>query len=259
MASDRVSTKRTISIAVPAYNEVGNLENAVRSAVEAGSQLEDFEVLIVDDGSADGTTELATQLAAGDSQIRAFHHPENRGFAAAYRTALEHARMSYFTFVPGDGEVSPKSIQSILAAIGQADLVISYHATPWARPLVRRFFTWASTTEVNLLFGWRLRYYQGPTVYPTALARALPHAATGFFFATEMLVNALTAGCTFVEVGLAHQERIYGRSNALDWRNIVDAELTILRLWLAIRVRRMRSPAELLYENPVEFVERTEA
>ena len=249
---------RSLSVAIPAYNEAGNLEAAVRSAVEAARKFDDFEILIVNDGSKDNTAEVADGLTALDPHIKVFHHEVNQGFAAAYRTALAQARMRYFTFVPGDGEVRPESIRAIFGAVGQADLVVPYHATPWARPWFRRGLTWGSTMEINWLFGWRLRYYQGPTVYPTALARALPHKAKGFFFATEMLVHALSLGCSWVEIGLAHHERTYGRSKAVAWKNIADAERTILRLWWGIRIRQSKAVVAAT-EIPTDLVETIEA
>jgi glycosyltransferase involved in cell wall biosynthesis len=228
----------TLSVLVPAYNEARNLEGAVRDVVSAAARFEDFEVLIVDDGSTDGTGEVAERLAREITQVTAIHHPRNLGFAAAYRTALAQARMSHFTFVPGDHEVASESVRGIFAAVGLADLVIPFHATPWNRPPLRRLLTWICTTQLNWLFGWRLRYYQGPTVYPTALARALPATASGFFFIAELLVNALDAGYNTVEVGLIHQERAYGASKAVALSNVLNAQQTILRLWWNVRIRR---------------------
>jgi glycosyltransferase involved in cell wall biosynthesis len=231
---------RTLSVLIPAYNEFKNLAPAVEDVLATALDLDDLEVLIVDDGSTDGTGPLADDLAREYPQVRALHHQGNLGFVAAYGTALAEARMTYFTFVPGDHEVAPESVRNIFAEIGLADLVVPYHATPWRRTWFRRLLTWVCTTEVNVLFGWRMQYYQGPVVYPTALARALPREARGFFFATEMLVHALDAGYTFKEVGLTHQDRAYGRSKAVALSNIVDAERTILRLWWSIRVLRRR-------------------
>jgi glycosyltransferase involved in cell wall biosynthesis len=229
---------RTISLFIPAYNESANLEGAVRDVLSACGGFDDFEILIVNDGSTDTTGQVADQLAAELPRVRVIHHPTNRGFGAAYGTALAEARMEYFTFVPGDHEVAPESVVAILGRVGDADLVVPFHGTPWKRPLLRRALTWISTTQVNILFGWRLKYYQGPVVYPTTLARALPRTVRGFYFATEMLVHALAAGYSFVEVGLTHQERSYGRSKAVAWSNVVNAQFTILRLWLNVRVRR---------------------
>jgi hypothetical protein len=118
--------------------------------------------------------------------------------------------------------------------------VVPYHATPWKRAWYRRLLTWIAVTQLNVLFGWSLRYYQGPTVYPTALARRLPRTITGFFYVTEMLVHALDAGYTWIEVGLTHQERAYGQSKAVTWSNIVNAQRAVIVLWWNIRVRGRR-------------------
>ena len=90
---------------------------------------------------------------------------------------------------------------------------------------------------MNVLFSRNLKYFQGPAIYPTSLARVLPINTTGFFFATEMLVNALLMGYTYVEVPLTHHERTYGQSKAVKLSNIVDAQFTILRLWWNLRMR----------------------
>src|SRR5215216_5124703 len=229
---------RTLSVVVPAYNEMGNLENAVKDVVHALRTFDDYEVIIVNDGSKDGTGEVADRLAATLDHVRVIHHEQNRGFSASYQTGLADARMAYFTFVPGDHEVAAESVEEIFDAVGKADLVVPYHGTPWNRTWQRRILTWICTTQLNVLFSRNLKYFQGPAVYPTELARILPINTTGFFFATEMLVNALLMGYSFVEVPLTHHERTYGQSKAVKPANIVDAQFTILRLWWSLRIRR---------------------
>ena len=235
-------SRRTISVIVPACNEARNLEAAVDTVIEAARSFDDFEVLIVNDGSADETGEVADRLAAADSRIHVVHHESNQGFAAAYGSGLARARMQYVTFAPGDNEIASTSLAEIFDAVGKADLVVPYHGTPWKRAFYRRILTWTCVTQINAFFGWHLHYFQGPTVYPTALARVLPRTTRGFFFITEMLVYALAAGCTSVEVPLIHQERAYGRSKAVALANIVDAEKTILRLWWQIRLLGRKAP-----------------
>jgi dolichol-phosphate mannosyltransferase len=228
---------RTMSVVVPAYNEMGNLEAAVRDVVYALRIFDEYEVIIVNDGSKDGTGTVADQLAATIDGVRAIHHERNRGFSASYQTGLRHAKMAYFTFVPGDHEVALESIENIFGAVGTADLVIPYHGTPWNRTRQRRILTWICTTQLNLLFGYHLKYFQGPAVYPTELARVLPNDTVGFFFASQMLVHALRMGYSWVEVPLTHHERAYGQSKAVKPSNIVNAQATIIRLWWNVRIR----------------------
>jgi len=234
-------TPKTVTIFVPAYNEAANLEGAVADVVAASEGLGDYEIIVVDDGSTDGTAELADVLAARIPRLRVIHNPENLGLAAGYRRALAEAQMLYFTFVPGDREVSLTSIKDILGAVGSADIVVPYHANAEARARHRRLLTRASTSLINLLFGLRLRYYQGPCVYPTALARSLRTTTSGFFFLAEMLVQALYGGHSYVEVGLIHQERAYGRSKAVSVRNILRALTTVVRLWWVLRLKSVSS------------------
>lgn len=231
---------RSVSVFLPAFNEAGNLEGAVRDIVAAGAaELDDYEILIVDDGSTDGTGELADRLARELPRVRVLHQPLNLGLPAGFRRALAEARLPYVGFLPGDREVSADSVRAIFRAVGSADVVVPYHGNSRARAWHRRVLTWGSTRLMNAAFGLRLRYYQGPCVYPTGLARELPHACRGFFFLAEMLVHAVRAGHSYVEVPLIHQERAHGRSKAVSLTNIARAVRTIAGLWWSIRIRKV--------------------
>jgi dolichol-phosphate mannosyltransferase len=241
MRSTAPTRPRTLSIIVPAYNESRAIEGVVANIEAAADTLEGHEILIVDDGSTDDTGQVADDLARTHTEVRVIHHQRNRGFAAAYGSGLAQARLAYVTFLPGDNEVALGSITNIFEAVGTADVIVPFHATPWNRMWYRRFLTWVCVTEINLLFGWQVKYTQGNAVYPTELARTLPISTRHFFFITEMLVHALVAGYSFVHVPLTHQERTYGRSKAVSLTNIVNAEATMLRLWWNIRVLRRRA------------------
>jgi hypothetical protein len=111
-AGRRDETAYRVSIFLPAYNEIDNLEGAVADIGRAAPQvLGDHEILIIDDGST------------------------------------EHV-----SFLPADGEIARESIRDILAAVGRADIVAPYHQNPRARQIHRRILTWASTSLVNVLF-----------------------------------------------------------------------------------------------------------
>jgi dolichol-phosphate mannosyltransferase len=214
---------RRISVFLPAYNEEGNLERSVADIVWAAERVtSEYEILIVNDGSTDRTGELAERLGLENPRIRAVHQPRNMGIAAAYQRALDEAKLDHFSFLAADGEIARDSVRDIFAAVGRADIVVPYHQNPRARQLHRRVLTWAS---------------QGPCIYPVALARSLPKTAGGFYFLTQMLIHAIHAGSSYVEVGLTHVDRTHGRSKAVSIKNILKALRAIGQTWWAIHVR----------------------
>jgi dolichol-phosphate mannosyltransferase len=228
---------RRVSVFVPAFDDAGNLEEAVRDVVAAATaELDDHEVLIVDDGSREGTAATADALARELPTVRALHQPAGLGLAAGYRRALVEARFEHFSFVPPDGAVARDSIARIFRAVGSADLVVPYHGASRARARHRRLLTWVSALMLNHAIGVQLRSYQGPCVYPTDLARVLPKSSRGLAFLAEMLIHALGTGLTYVEVPLTREEPAHGRSKAVSPGTIVAATATIVRVWWAHRV-----------------------
>ncbi len=232
---------RSLSVMVAAFNEAESLEGAVTDVLSVLSDVAELEVIIVDDGSVDGTAEIADRLAAEHPRVRVIHHPQNRGVAAVYRTGLAAATREFFTWVGGDREIAAESVRAVVEAIGQADLVIPYHANTEARPWHRRLVTWVCTEQINVLFGWHMHYYQGPTVYPRDLALRIPVKSTGFFFASEMLIRALSLSLTWVEVPLRHQERQHGTSHAVRPIHLLNAQLSVLVLWFTLRTGLKRT------------------
>lgn len=239
-----MTTRPSVSLMVAAFNEAISLEGAVSDALAALDGVSDFEVIIVDDGSTDGTAEIADRLSAELPGIRVIHHPENRGIAAVYRTGLEAAAKEYFTWIGGDREIAAETMREVVQSIGRADLVIPYHVNPAARPWHRRMVTWLCTQQINVLFGWSLHYYQGPTVYPRELALRIPVENRGFFFASEMLIRAMAMGLSWVEVGLRHQERQHGTTHAVKPIQLLGAQFSVLVLWLLLRLGLGRTTAE---------------
>ena len=220
---------------IPALNEAGNLAgtvDATRAAI--GDRFEDHEILIFDDGSSDRTGEIADELAANDSHIRVTHNGCNMGFGYNYRKGLELARMCYVALVPGDNEINGDSISAIFALAGQADIVAPYTVNCHVRPRSRQIISHVYTRALNLLFRLDLKYYNGPAVHRTDLARSIPITTFGFAFLSEIMVRLIRSGHSYVEVGMFLQPRAYGRSNALRLRSIFSVIKTVLTLFWSV-------------------------
>lgn len=229
----------SLSVVIPARNEEGNLEACVETVLEALEGItEDYELIIVDDGSTDGTGALAERLVTKLRGVKVVHNAPALGFAAAYRHGAGLASKAYVALIPGDNEIQPSSVRAIFEAIGKADLVVPFTVNQDSRPWVRQQLSRTFTNTVNFLFGFDLRYYQGPCIYPAGVLRALRVTTGGFVFLTEMLVRALAAGFRPVEVPMYIQARRFGASSAVTTRNVATALKTVARLFWDIKVRR---------------------
>lgn len=234
---------RSLSVVITARNEVGNLRATVETVLGSIVDLfEEYELVIVNDGSNDGTGTLADEIAQENPCIRVVHHTVSQGFAASYRDGVRLARMAHVGLVTGDNEMVPKSVRAAFEAVGQGDVVVPYQANQADRPLWRRILSRSFTFTVNTLFGLRLRYFQGPCIYPTAWAQALPLTTRGFVLLTDMLVRTIKAGYTYVEVPMHIRPRRYGRSSVLSARNAATAFWTLGILFRDIYLLRRPIP-----------------
>jgi glycosyltransferase involved in cell wall biosynthesis len=228
----------TLSVIIPALNEEGNLSAAVATALEAiGDRFADYELLIFDDGSADRTGAIADELAAGNPHIRVIHNPRTMGFGYNYSRGVELARMEYVTMLPGDNEIPGAGIRTILGAVGSADIVVPYISTPAVRSGSRRMISAAFVALINLLFGLRLRYFNGPCVHRRSFLRSVPMRTHGFAYMASILVRLIRSGCSYVEVPMQLQARQHGRSKAFKPKNILSVLSTIGELLWEVRIK----------------------
>lgn len=229
----------SISVVMPAHNEFGNLNEAVRYVSESlsgRSDVKDWEIIIIDSvddsGDHDGTPELAEYLARETTRVRAIHNNSYVNLGFKYRQGLAAARFDYFMMVPGKNTLHGDSLKNLLDCLGRADIVIGYQADMSRRPLKRRLISKAFTAFMNLVFGLRLHYYNGTTVIPTKILRELNPNANDFAYMAEILVTLLKKyNLSYIEAPFyTRGRRVYGKTRATEWRNIASVVRTVLRL-----------------------------
>lgn len=220
-----------ISFIVPALNEEAVIAGTVSDLLAASQGcFKEFELILVDDGSADGTGRIMESLASAHQCISVLHNETNLGLGAAYLRGIDAARFEYVMLVCGDGSLPAPSLATIFGAIGQADIVVPYHPnlkqikTP-LRFLISRCYT----LLLNLLFGQKLHYYNGLSIHRTDLLRQIDLTSTGFAFQGEILIKLLKAGCSYVEVGVPTID-LTDNSSALNLRNLGDVINTLIML-----------------------------
>src|SRR5258706_8147818 len=143
-----------LSVFFQAYNDSGTIASMVIRTVKTAAELTpDFEVIVVDDGSADSTAEIADELARTYPQVRAVHHPTNRDYGAALQTGFRSATKDLIFYTDGDAQYDPAELSLLWAKMtAGVDLVNGYkisRSDPFHRILIGRVYHHI----VSLLFG----------------------------------------------------------------------------------------------------------
>jgi glycosyltransferase involved in cell wall biosynthesis len=234
----------SLSVLVPALNEEEHLATTVTSLVRVlGRAGHGFEVVIVNDGSTDGTARVAEALARSDRRVRVLHNERNMGLGYSYLRAVREASRSHFAYVPGDNSWPEASIAEIVRHLGEADVITSYATNPEVRVGYRRLVSRLYTRVLNLLFGFGMRYYNGLTIYPREFLLAHPATTWGFGFQAQTLLNALDDGLTVIEIGVPIDESAASKSRALTLRNVVSVLKTVCATYWTLRLAPRRPRA----------------
>jgi len=226
----------SVTFIVPALNEERVVDGVVRELwATIDPRISRYEIILVDDGSTDRTGAIMDSLAAELPNMRVVHNRPNLGLGAAYRRGLGEARLDYVMLFCGDGGLPASSLPPIIAKIGTADIVAPYMLNlDKVRTPLRQAISKTYTTLLNVLFGHRLKYYNGLAVHRRALVNRIDLTSTGFGFQAEILLKLLKMGSSVTEVGVPAAE-VSERSRAFRLKNMIDVGRTIIGLAISLR------------------------
>jgi glycosyltransferase involved in cell wall biosynthesis len=228
-----------LTVFFPAYNDSGTIASMVIRAVKVSSELTpDFEIIIVDDGSGDGTAEIADELARTYPQVRAVHHPRNRDYGAALRTGFRSATKDLIFYTDGDAQYDPMELKTLWEALTEeADLVNGFkisRADPLHRIVIGRVYHYI----VSVMFGLKLRDVDCDfRLMRRRIFDRINLEKSSGIICVEMMKKIQDAGFRVVEVPVHHYHRAFGRSQFFNVRRLFRTGRDLLRLWVALVVR----------------------
>lgn len=226
-----ISKTTSLSLFFPMYNEVQTVEPMVLEALEALENLvDDYEVIIVDDGSSDGSEKIAADLAHRYSRVRYVEHSENQGYGAALRTGLQSASKELVFYTDCDKPIALEDIGRALPLIESgADLVAGYRVDRYDTP--RRFlYSKIYNFLCRLLFHIPVRDVNFSfKLLKRELLDCVRLSAGSVFIDGELLAEAVRCGYRVVEIPVEYFPRNSGKSSF----DGLDAALYTLREMLA--------------------------
>ena len=241
-APSRVRIPGSLSLVLPAHNEEANLRHVVERALAVLPEfVDEFEVIVVDDGSRDATGQIAEALAEADPRVKVIHHPRNRGYGAALTSGFRASIGDFVMFMDADRQFDIADLALLAPFVGAFDVVAGFRMER-NDPLHRRIFGEVFNVTVRILFGVHLRDIDCAfKVFRGDLLRSLELTAPGALINTEIQAKARRQGATLEQVGVHHYPRVAGTPTGGSPRVILRAMRETVALWW--RLQSYRPPA----------------
>ncbi len=226
----------SISVFFPCYNEQDNVARTVEQALSVLEKLNaDFEVIIVDDGSADATAQIADEISSRDSRVKVVHHPTNLGYGAALKSGFSAATKELAFYTDGDGQFDINEMPPLLPMIKQYDIVSCYRLNR-QDSFIRRINGWCWTKLVCLLFGMKIRDIDCAfKLYKREIFDNIKLSSAGALIDTEILARAIRKGYCVTQKGVHHYPRTAGAQTGANLRVILRAFKELFKLRSQIR------------------------
>ena len=238
--TQRAISKPGLSVFFPAYNDSGTIASLVITALQTARALTpDFEVIVVNDGSADATPRIADELARTYPEVRVVHHERNRGYGGALQSGFKAATRDLVFYTDGDAQYDPSEMTRLWDALDDSiDLVNGYkisRSDPFHRIVIGRIYH----HTVKLLFGLRVRDVDCDfRLLRRSIFEQVSLEKTSGVICLEMMKKIQDAGFRIAEVPVHHYHRAYGRSQFFNFGRLFKTAVDVAQLWAALVVRR---------------------
>ena len=230
-----------ISVFLPSHNEEPNVERVVRGFLaELPRVADDYEVIVVNDGSTDKTGTIADRLASENSRVRVVHHEKNRGYGGAVISGIRAARQPYVVLADGDGQFDPKEVESLAAYVPEYDVVVGKRIRR-ADHLMRRINGKAWTMLVRIVLGIEISDIDcGFKLFKREFLDGMELRAHGAMISTELMARVVGRGAKIKEVGVHHLPRLAGEQSGANVKVIARAFKELFALYGELRAERHR-------------------
>ena len=222
---------RRLSLVLPAFNEEAGVRLAVAEADEALANLcDDYEILVVDDGSRDATAAVVAEEAAARPHVRLLRHGTNRGYGAALRTGFEAARFELVAFTDADCQFYLADLERLLSLTERGPIAVGWREARQDSRL-RCLLSRGYNVLTRTLLGTGVRDCDcALKVFRREALPAILPESRGFFVNVEMLTRARRLGYDVAEAGVRHRPRLRGRST-VSLRDIPRTLAALLPFW----------------------------
>lgn len=221
----------SLSVFFPCFNEQDMVVPLTEKCLAVAKSIcDDYEVIIVNDGSSDETGLRADAIAAEHSHVKVVHHPENRGYGAALQSGFAAATKEYVFYTDGDGQFDVNELERLLPLIAACDIVSAYRLNRQEGTL-RKLNAWCWGKLVCFIFHLKLKDIDCAfKLYKRAIFDTIELHSTGALIDTEILARARRRGYTITQTGVHHYPRTAGAATGANLKVILRAFIELFKL-----------------------------
>jgi len=230
----------SISTFFPAFNDGGTIPSMVISALRTLPRVtDDYEVVVVNDGSSDHTAEMLEELARVYPQVRIVTHPQNRGYGGALRSGFGSAKKDWIFYTDGDGQYDPRELVRLVDAVREDTDIVNGYKIERHDPLHRVIIGRMYHHIVRLMFGFHLRDVDCDfRLIKRQVFDAIELQSTSGTICLEMVKKMQDAGFQFAEVPVHHFHRAHGKSQFFNFPRLVRTAIQLFLLWKELRTNK---------------------
>ncbi|HEX3559953.1 MAG TPA: glycosyltransferase family 2 protein [Pyrinomonadaceae bacterium] len=231
-----MSSNSSITVFFPAFNDEGSIASLVADALEVLPGLaDDFEVLVVNDGSADATRDVLEALALASPHVRVIHHERNRGYGAALRTGFGHARKELIFYTDGDGQYDVREMAALRPLLTGAVGAVNGYKIKRSDARSRKVIGGLYNRLARFLFRLPIRDVDCDfRLMRRQAVEPLDLVSSSGVICVELVRKLHAAGCVFAEAPVNHYERRHGRSQFFTFGRVARTALDFLVLWFKL-------------------------
>jgi glycosyltransferase involved in cell wall biosynthesis len=235
----------SLSVILPAYNEEGNIEAIVGQALEVLPGLaSEWEVIVVDDGSSDGTADKASALVtAHHPRVRLLMHQVNRGYGAALRSGFAHARHDFVFYTDADRQFDIGELEFTLPMLAEHDVILGFRVYRYDSPL-RVVASWVYNRLVRIMFRVKVRDVDCAfKIFRREVLDKITVECTNFFVDTELVAKVRKWNFRVAEKGVRHYPRAAGETK-VEPSDVIRTLRVLATMWQRIHAPRRRQVEE---------------
>lgn len=240
-----MSDHYSISAFFPAYNDAGTISSMVISVLLTLRQLtDDYEVIVVNDGSQDHTPAILDELArVYPDEVRIIHHPQNRGYGGALRTGFYSATKDWIFYTDGDAQYDPRELMNLAALVSDdVDLVNGWkieRQDPLHRIIIGRIYQYT----IKHAFGPKLKDVDCDfRLMRREVFEQVELTSNSGVICVELMKKVQDAGFRLTETPVHHFHRAYGKSQFFRFRRLAQVARDLTKLWYRLVWRKEESP-----------------